>query len=49
MPLFCARLVGSGEIEIKCRRCGEIRSIRFPAVNKAHSGRQSEVANVARR
>jgi phage FluMu protein Com len=28
--LFRARHVGSGEIEIKCRRCGEQRIITFP-------------------
>jgi phage FluMu protein Com len=32
--LFRARHVGSGEIEIKCRRCGEKRSIVFPVQDK---------------
>jgi phage FluMu protein Com len=37
--LFRARHVGSGEIEIKCRRCGEKRQISFPLSLKAAKSR----------
>ena len=38
--LFRARLVPAGEIEIKCRRCGVKRLVRFPVADKAVSDRQ---------
>lgn len=46
--LFRARHVVAGEIEIKCRRCGEIRLLRFPCAGKPRPGGQSEAVNVAR-
>lgn len=37
--LFRALHVGSGEIEIKCRRCGDKRRIMFPINEKAEHRR----------